>query len=128
MLIKRPNTFEYTRVYVFRTNSCSVLERKLVCATQVIDHSHSANEADTVLETKERRIHQRWPGCEMIRRIVIRRIRDDDRLRRPTPLKAWVALLRPHIVRIPPAGRTGTIRRRPSDVRIGTARRDRSRG
>ena len=93
-------------------------------ATEVIDHSDSAYEPDSMLETKERRIHHRWPGCEMIGRIVIARRRDHDHLRRPAPLKAWVALLRPHIVRIAPAARSGSTRRRPKDVRIGTARRN----
>ncbi len=126
--IKRPNTFEYARVYVFWTNGRSVLESKPVRATQVIDHSDSAYKPDTVLETKERRIHHRWRGCEMIGRIVIARRRDDDHLRRSAPLKAWVALLWPHIVRITPTARTGSRRRRPKDVRIGTARRDWTRG
>jgi hypothetical protein len=126
-LRNRPNTFEYARVYVFRTNHRSVFEQKFVSSTQVIDHSDSAYEPNTMLEAEERRIHQCGPGCKMIGRIVIGRRRHHDHLRWPSPLKASMAMLRAAVARIAPAVRIGSARCRPSDVWIGTARPNRAR-
>ena len=59
-LVKRPPAVEYARVYICRANRRRVFKRELVSSTQMIEDSDAADKSDTVLKTKERRIHNGW--------------------------------------------------------------------
>ena len=67
-LIKRPNALEYACLNIWRANRRSVFESEFVSSTQVIEESDAADKPDTVLETEEGRIHNRWRGHEIVGR------------------------------------------------------------
>jgi hypothetical protein len=112
-LVKRPQALEYARVYIGRANRRSVFKRKLVSSTQVIEQSDAADKPDTVLDTKEGRIHNGWPWYEIVRRIVVGRRRHDNNARRPTALILRNALIRISLSRIVSAVGAGNAWRLP---------------
>jgi hypothetical protein len=110
-LVKRPTAVKYARVYIWWANRCSVFKSELVSSTQVIKDSDPADKSDTVLKTKEGRIHNRRRGYEMVGRIIVARRRHHDYARRAATLKARDALMRMSVGRIVSAVGAGNARR-----------------
>lgn len=119
-LIKHPNALEYACLNIWRANRRSVFKSEFVSSTQVIEESDAADKPDTVLETEEGRIHNRWRGHEIVGRIVVGRRGHDDDARRAATLKAGDAL-RMSFSKIFSAVGAGNARRLPRNVSIGTA-------
>ena len=80
-------------------------------STQVIEESDAADKPDTVLDTKEGRIHKHWRGYEMVGRIVVARRGHNDNARGAAPLKAGDAWMRMSVIRVVSAVGTRNARR-----------------